>query len=284
MTDPKTVVRELGGFTLLRELGVGGMGRVFLARQESLDRKVALKVLLPELANNEEFRTRFLREARAAALFTHSNIVSVIHAGVDEEFGVHYIAFEFVEGGSLEDLLDKEPRLDEEKTLDLTRGVLSALSFAESKGLVHRDIKPDNVLVTPEGQPKVADLGLAKRPGSVESQVTQTGVVLGTPLYMAPEQALGEDVLDVRADLYAWGLCMWRMLTGLIPFNEDGGCSSLQILTKHINEDLVDVRERCPGVSDETAQFVRDLTARERDDRYPSAASALADLDRLLAG
>jgi protein kinase-like protein len=286
VTDPtaKTVVRELGGFSLLRELGEGGMGKVFLARQKSLDRKVALKVLLPELAKDEEFRTRFLREAKAAALFSHSHIVSVVDAGVDEAFGVHYIAFEFVEGGSLEDLLQEQPRLDEDRALDLSRGVLAGLAFAESKGIIHRDVKPDNVLVTPSGSPKLADLGLAKSPESMESQVTQTGVVLGTPLYMAPEQALGEDVLDIRADLYAWGLCLWRMLTGLMPFNEEGGCSSLQILTKHINEDLIDVRERNPAVSDDVAEFLRGLTARERDDRYPTAASALADIDRLLAG
>ena len=286
MSEPtaKTVVRELGGFSLLREIGEGGMGKVFLARQKSLDRKVALKVLLPELAKDEEFRTRFLREAKAAALFSHSHIVSVVDAGVDESFGVHYIAFEFVEGGSLEDLLQEQPRLEEDRALDLSRGVLAGLAFAESKGIIHRDVKPDNVLVTPSGSPKLADLGLAKSPESMESQVTQTGVVLGTPLYMAPEQALGEDVLDIRTDLYAWGLCLWRMLTGLMPFNEEGGCSSLQILTKHINEDLVDVRERNPAVSDDVAEFLSGLTARDRDDRYPSAASALADLDRLLAG
>ncbi|MGE0708310.1 MAG: protein kinase [Planctomycetota bacterium] len=283
--DGKTVVRELGGFRLTRELGEGGMGKVFLARQTSLDRLIALKVLQPSLAADQEFLTRFLREARSAALFQHPNVVAVIDAGCDERFGVHYIAFEFVEGGSLEDLLDQRKLLPEEEALALISGVAQALCFAESKSIVHRDVKPDNILICPDGTPKLADLGLAKQQGGGDgTSVTQTGVVLGTPLYMAPEQALGEEALDIRADLYALGLCLWRMLTGLIPFNEQGTNSSLQILTKHINEELPDVRDRNPEVSEATARIIRGMSARDRDSRYRSAADLVKDLDRVLAG
>ncbi|HBP18691.1 MAG TPA: serine/threonine protein kinase, partial [Planctomycetes bacterium] len=183
----KTVVRQVGGFKLVRPLGEGGMGKVFVARQEALDRVVALKVLKPELAEDPEFLTRFAREARSAALFQHPNVVSVIDSGVDERFGVNYIAFEFIDGGSLEDLLEKQERLHEEQALLIVRGIVRALCFAEDKGIVHRDVKPDNILIASDGTPKLADLGLAKEGGGNETtKVTQTGVVLGTPLYMAP--------------------------------------------------------------------------------------------------
>ncbi|RMG12543.1 MAG: serine/threonine protein kinase, partial [Planctomycetota bacterium] len=284
MSSERLVVREVAGFSLVRALGAGGMGKVFLARQKSLDRLVALKVLQPKLASDQEFLSRFHREAKAAALFQHPNVAAVIDAGQDPRSGVHYIAFEFVDGGSLEDLLRKQPRLPEEQALFIARGMAQALAYAESKGLVHRDVKPDNILLSTDGTPKLADLGLAKQAADPGANLTQTGVVMGTPLYMAPEQALGEEPLDVRADIYALGLCLWRMLTGIMPFDEDGTSSSLAILTKHINEDLPDVRSRAPHVSEDTATLLLGMTARDRADRYRHAAALAKDIDRLLAG
>jgi serine/threonine protein kinase len=280
------VVKELAGFQLVGELGQGGMGKVFLARQRSLDRLVALKVLQPDLANDAEFLKRFSREAQSAALFQHPNVVAVIDAGRDPASGVHYIAFEYIEGGTLEDRLKKGP-LPEREVIEVLRGVAMGLAFAESKGIVHRDVKPENILITPDGEPKLADLGLAKPvgPDGANKSVTQTGVVLGTPIYMAPEQALGERDLDVRADIYSLGLVLWRCLTGTIPFDEDGKASSLQILSRKINQDLPDLRKHMPSgvsVSAGTARVCAWMTARERDDRYRSAGSLVEDLSLLL--
>lgn len=279
------VVRELAGFKLLKELGQGGMGKVFLARQTSLDRLVALKVLPPELNADLEFVQRFDREAKAAALFQHPHVVSVYDQGQDPVSGVRFIAFEYVDGGSLENLLRTRGALPEREALTIGRAVAMALEYAESKGVVHRDVKPDNILLTRAGVPKLADLGLAKQAGAPGAKhVTQTGAVLGTPLYMAPEQALGEPDLDVRADLYALGLCLWRALTGVVPFDEDRSSNAVQILTRHIHHDLPDVRTRAPAVSEGAAKVIAWLAARDRDDRYPSARQAVLDLNRVLAG
>ena len=158
-----------------------------------------------------------------------------------------------------------------------------ALGYAEGKSLVHRDVKPENILLAPDGTPKLADLGLAKEVNEAAASLTQTGVVMGTPLYMAPEQALAE-TLDVRADIYALGLCLWRMLTGRVPYDDSGTCSSLMILTMHINEDLPDVRTRGAQVAEGTAKVVGWMCARERDDRYLSANDVAKDIDRILAG
>jgi serine/threonine-protein kinase len=277
------VVKELSGFKLLKELGQGGMGKVFLARQTSLDRVVALKVLVPELAADAEFVGRFHREAKSAARFQHPNIVAVFDQGQDPSSGVHYIAFEFVDGGSLEELLERRVRLPEAEALTIVRAVATALEYAETAGIVHRDVKPENILLTKQGLPKLADLGLAKQTG-VASSVTQSGVVLGTPLYMAPEQALGEPDLDGRADLYALGLCLWRALTGLMPFDEERANTPLQLLAKHINQDLPDVRARAPEVSEGTAKLVAWLAARDRAQRYASASDLVADIDLILRG
>ncbi len=276
--------RKIGKFQLIRPIGAGGMGRVFLARQEKLDRLVAIKILHPDLAQDEVFLERFFREARAAAVFQHPHVVSVIDADQDSLTGDHYIAFEYIEGGSLEDLVRIEI-FKERRALEIMRDITKALCFAESKGIVHRDVKPDNILVGNDGVPKLADLGLAKSfEGEQAKTVTQTGVIVGTPLYMAPEQALGYEAVDIRADIYSLGLVLWRMLTGLTPFDEDGETSSLHILSRHINEDLPDVRSRNPEISESVSVIVTGMTARERVDRYPSASALLSEIERILAG
>ncbi len=273
----------IGGYTVERELGEGGMGRVYLARQARLGRLVAVKVLHPDLADDEVYVERFEREAVAAAAFVHPNVVGVIEAGCDEASGDRFIAFEYVEGPSLQQMLELEP-LSERRALEVARGVARALAYSEAKGIVHRDLKPENVLIAPDGTAKLADLGLAKRSGAGDKRLTQTGHIVGTPLYMAPEQALGRVEVDGRADLYALGLCLWASLTGLVPFDEDGRTSSLQVLSRHINEDLPDVRARAPHVSEGTARVIATLSARDRDARYASAAAALEDIERVLAG
>ncbi|MCA8923124.1 MAG: protein kinase, partial [Planctomycetes bacterium] len=282
MTDSPPLPETVGGYAVERELGEGGMGRVYLGRHEGLDRLVALKVLQPKLAGEQEFVDRFMREARAAAKFAHPNVVTVFDTGVDQN-GVHFIAFEYVDGGTAEDLLRAQGKVDEARVVTIALGVAEALAFADSQGIVHRDVKPENILLTPDGVPKLADLGLAKQVENEQSNLTQTGMVLGTPLYMSPEQALG-DPLDIRSDVYSLGLCMWRMLTGLIPFDEDRSASSLQIINRHINQDLPNVRERVPEVSADLAYVIERMAAREAADRYPDAKELVKDLRRLHTG
>ncbi len=276
---------RVAGFVVERPLGAGAMGQVYLARQTSLDRPVALKLLPADLATDGEFVLRFLREAKAAALLNHPNIIAVIDQGHDRATGCHYIAFELVEGGSVEQLLARRGgKLPEAEVLGLGHAMLQALAYAEGRGLVHRDVKPENILLDRAGAPKLADLGLAKRALDEGVSLTKTGFVLGTPLYMAPEQALGEKDLDVRADLYSLGLVLWRCLTGLTPFDEDRSSTSLAILSRHVNQDLPDVRDRAPEVSEGLARVIAWLAAREREARYRTAAQALHDVERLLAG
>jgi serine/threonine protein kinase len=271
-------VREVGGFELISRLGEGGMGQVFRARQKSLDRVVALKILTPKLAQNAEYVKRFELEAKAAAKLDHENIVRVIEQG--EDAGIRYIAFEFVDGSSLEALLKKRGKLPEQEALGIVRAIALALSYAHSKNLIHRDVKPDNILLTKDRIPKLADLGLAKMQDD-GARLTQTGIVMGTPHYMAPEQALGEHNLDIRADLYALGLVLYRCLAGELPWNQD---STLAILTRHINEDVPDPRKVVPELSESSVKIVRGLTARERAERYPVPADVVRDLDAVLTG
>ena len=283
---PELPPPTVAGFSLERELGRGGTGTVYLARQEPLDRLVALKVLDPQLAQDETFTARFYREARAAALFQHPNVVAVHAAGQDAESGAHWIAFEYMRGGSLEELLVREGCLPERESLELILGVARGLVFAETRGLVHRDVKPGNVLLTPDGVPKLADLGLAKQADPELAPITQQGVVIGTPYYMAPEQALGCPDLDCRADIYALGLCLWRMVTGRIPFLDVGesGAALVKVLARRLNQSLPDVREVAPGLSHGLASLLKGMTARRRRDRYTSAREVISDLERVLRG
>jgi pSer/pThr/pTyr-binding forkhead associated (FHA) protein len=255
------------------------MGRVYKARQQSLARVVALKVLNPELALDEELAERFLREARAGAKLSHPNAVRMLDQGTCKTSGTHYIAFEFIDGSNLEELVQKHGTLPERIALSIAQGTAAALCAAEEEQIVHRDIKPENVLVTREGHAKLLDLGLAKRMG--EAGLTMVGAVLGSPHYVAPEQVLGLDELDIRADLYALGLTLYRGLTAEFPFP---GKEFIAIATRHVNEDLPDPRELNEQVSGHTAQLLRWLSARDPEERYPTARAAHLDLARVLDG
>jgi serine/threonine protein kinase len=269
-------VSEVPGYKFVKRLGEGGMGEVFKALQVSLERYVALKVLSPKLADDSDYVKRFKLEAKAAAMLNHPNIVGVIDRGEDGR--IKYIAFEFIDGTSLEGYIKAKGKIPEREALKIIRDVADALRYASEKGLIHRDVKPDNILLTKEMVPKLADLGLAKMQNE-NAHLTQTGIVMGTPHYMAPEQALGERDLDVRADIYALGLVLYRCVTGLLPWNAD---SALAILTRHINEDCPDPRKFVPELSAGTAEVVRRLSARTREER-PMPAEALQLIDSVLA-
>jgi len=229
MGDPISNRVQLGEFTIQKKIGEGGMGVVYMARQESLDRTVALKVLLRDFAKNPEFIARFHREARAAASLTHPHVVQIYSVG--EERGVPYFAMEFVEGSSLEEMFEEGRRFEVREASEIAGSVARALEAAHEKGIVHRDIKPANVMIDRKGTVKVADFGLAKPVGST-TDITQPGLVVGTPIYMSPEQASGEDV-DCRSDIYSLGIVFYEMLVGDVPFRSENVGT---VIYKHIYE------------------------------------------------
>ncbi|HUT34374.1 MAG TPA: serine/threonine-protein kinase, partial [Planctomycetota bacterium] len=229
----------VGDFELLDRIGQGAMGTVFRARQRSMDRTVAVKVLLPRLAGDAAYVERFFREARAAARLNHPNIVLALTVGEDR--GYYYFAMEYVEGHTVSLLLKAGP-LEERRALEIALQIARALDYAWSKErIVHRDIKPGNILITPKGVAKLADLGLAHEATLEEAGAPEAdGKILGTPFYIAPEQILRRPDLDVRCDLYALGSTLFHMVTGHTPF--EGG-STKAILARQLHEPAPDPRE-----------------------------------------
>jgi serine/threonine-protein kinase len=223
----------IGGFRITAKLGQGGMGAVFKAIQISMDRPVALKLLPPGLARNENFIERFRREARVSVQIAHPNLVQGIDVGQDQASGLWYFAMEFVSGEPLRAVLRRDGRLDERRALTIARDLAAGLAAAHRAGVIHRDVKPDNVMITPEGTAKILDLGLAKSEQD-DSSLTQTGASLGTPLYMAPEQARGElQSIDAATDLYALGATLFHLIAGRPPFE---GPTSAVILAQHLTK------------------------------------------------
>ena len=210
MSDASPTVFN-GRYALQRQLARGGMADVFLAHDELLDRPIAVKVLFPQFASDPAFVERFRREAQAAANLNHPNIVGIYDWG--QEDGTYFIVMEYIEGRSLAEILRSEGPIDPDRAVEITAEVAAALSFAHRGGLVHRDVKPGNVLVTPSGQVKVADFGIATAANAGDANLTKTGLVMGTATYFAPEQAQGKPV-DPRSDLYSLGVVLYEMLAG----------------------------------------------------------------------
>ncbi len=261
-------------YRLESKLGSGGMSTVYLARDETLQRWVAVKVMHREMSDQPDQLERFRREARAVAQLSHPNVVSVIDAG--EDGGHPYIVFEYVEGETLKQRIDRLGRLPVVEAAAYGIEVGRGLAAAHAQRLIHRDVKPQNVLIDPEGRAKVTDFGIAR---SLESDgLTKTGRVLGTTDYVAPEQAMGQSV-DARCDIYSLGVLLYEMLTGEVPFQAD---TLVGVAMKHVNEQMPDVQERCPGVSSALAAVVERATAKEPKKRYPEMVAMLADLEGAL--
>jgi serine/threonine-protein kinase len=268
-----------GRFELRRRLGKGGMAEVFLARDLQLDRPVAVKVLFPEFATDPNFVARFRREAQAAANLNHANIVSVYDWG--QEHGTYFIVMEYVDGTSLADMLRTGGALTVDQATDVATDVAAALGHAHGAGMLHRDIKPGNILITPTGNVKVADWGIGRAmDAAVEDNLTQTGAVMGTATYFSPEQAQGLP-LDNRSDLYALGVVMYEMLTGRPPFQGD---SPVAIAYKHVQEAPRPLRSVDLGIPPELEAITMRLLAKAPSERYRSADELRDDLQRLRSG
>ena len=278
MSNREQVVLN-GRYELHRRVGRGGMAEVYLARDRLLDRLVAIKILFPEFATDPSFVARFRREAQAAANLNHPNIVGVYDWG--KERGTYYIVMEYVDGQTVSEILRNEGPIEPKRAAGIAADVAAALGFAHRKGVVHRDVKPGNVLITKTGEVKVADFGIARAmTASSEENLTQTGSVMGTATYFSPEQAQGKPV-DARSDLYSLGVVLYEIASGKPPFSAD---SPVAIAYKHVQEPIPSLAERAPGIPPDYEAITLRALAKDPDDRYADGAAMRADLLRFRDG
>ncbi|MGA7989813.1 MAG: serine/threonine-protein kinase, partial [Thermoanaerobaculia bacterium] len=268
---------RFGDYEILAELGAGGMGKVYRARDLTLERLVALKTLAPLYGSDAGFVQRFLKEARAAARLNHPSIVQIYDFGQVED--TYYLAMEYVDGHSLGAYL-RRGHFAERDALLVIRHAARALAVAHAEGLVHRDIKPDNLMLTSKGEVKLVDLGIAKRVDEDQS-LTQTGHAVGTPHYISPEQIRGLKDIDARADVYSLGATLYHLVTGHTPFR---GSSGALVMSMHLAQPLSDPRTYVPGLSEGICRVIRKMMAKSREERYPDVDTLDRDLYRLQTG
>ncbi|MFN3484090.1 MAG: protein kinase domain-containing protein [Planctomycetota bacterium] len=273
-----SVKLSIPGYELLSRIGQGAMGTVYKARQISMDRIVAIKILSPRYSKDRSFVERFIREARAVAKLSHENIILGIDVG--EVGGIHYFVMEYVDGVPLSSILKREGRLDEKRCLTIGLQIARALAHAHKHGIVHRDIKPENIMITSSGLAKLCDLGLAKQTQG-DAGVTMDGTSVGTPNYISPEQARGEEQIDTRSDIYSLGASLYHMATGSPPFS---GSNPMVVMTKHVTEPPEPPRKRNPALSEGFNALVLHMMQKRREDRPQDPDALIAEIERVLSG
>jgi len=271
--------QQISHYSVVRRLGRGGMGLVYLARHRTLEKNVAIKFLSGQLLESPDYVARFLHEARAAASLHHQNIVSVTDAG--EEDGAYYLVMEYVEGANLSELMRNGRCFAEEEVVRFGIKIASALAYAHKKGIVHRDIKPENLFLTNEGELKVGDLGLAKRLNTGEASMTLAGSVLGTPFYISPEQILESKDVDGRTDIYSLGASLYHLAAGQVPYK---GVSSAQIMSKHLTEPVPWPKNVNPTLSEGFCRALYKMMAKEAGERFQSMEEVGEILHAILRG
>lgn len=271
--------QQIPGYQLLGKVGAGAMAVVYKARQLSLDRIVAIKVLPKRLSRNAEFVQRFYQEGRAAAKLNHNNIVQAIDVG--EANGFHYFVMEFVEGCTVYDELAGGKLYSEREAIDIVGQIARALLHAHERGFIHRDVKPKNIMLTKDRVAKLADMGLARETTDLQAAMAEAGRAYGTPYYISPEQIRGEVDIDHRADLYSLGATFYHMVTGRVPFE---AATPAAVMHKHLKEPLTPPDHLNTSLTSGAGALIEMLMAKNRDDRYPSARELLEDLDLLSAG
>jgi len=272
--DREGVRFRVAGFELIERIGRGGMGTVYRALQISLNRIVALKLLSAHLSGNARFLERFRREGRLAARLDHPNVVQVYDVG--EANGIHYIAMEYVEGESLGRRIAREGPLLGGEVIRIGRAVAAALGRAEEAAIVHRDVKPSNILLGVKGEVKLADLGLARQAALDETTLRDEGTTLGTPSYMSPEQALGKTDVDIRSDIYSLGATLYHAGGGGPPFT---GENPLAVLRQHAESIPVPLRERCPAISADLSNVIDRMLAKKPEQRYQHPSEVIEALE-----
>lgn len=266
------------GYSILSKIGTGGTGVVYKAKQTSVDRIVALKILNTQTAADKQFIKRFLQEGCAAAKLSHRNIVSVYDAGVAGPY--YFMIMEFIQGQTLREILNKTGPLSEKKSVELILQITEALCYLKDNHLVHRDIKPENIMLTREGIAKLCDFGLAKFVQS-EQSLTQSGCIMGTPLYMSPEQIRGDKDIDIRSDVYSLGVTLYTMASGRPPFEGKTPVATMQM---HLNERPQDPRERGQSMSQDLWLILQKMLEKDPGQRYPSPQALATDLKQFLVG
>jgi serine/threonine-protein kinase len=283
--DERKQTSQIPGYQLIGRVGKGAMATVYKARQLSLDRIVAIKVLPKKSGENPEFVDRFYKEGRAAARLSHNNMVGAYDVGSTPD-GFHYFVMEFIEGQSLYDMMLPPPagqghKFSEAEALDIGIQIAEALAHAHSRGLIHRDVKPKNIVLTPSGVAKLTDLGLARAQDDKEAAQSESGKAYGTPYYISPEQIRGDVDIDFRADLYSLGATLYHLLTGRPPFEAD---TPTAVMHKHQKGALVPPDHVNPRVSTGVSEIVEVSMAKSRDERYQSTEDMIEDLRLVRAG
>ncbi len=279
MSQPSWIGQKLGGRYEIEELvGRGGMSAVYKGTDPNLRRTVAIKLIHPHLSEDSQFVSRFEQEAAAVAQLKHPNVIQVFDFDNDED--TYYMILEFIPGETLHERLKRlgaaSQRLSPEEAIEITAGICDALDYAHKRGMIHRDVKPANIMLSMQGQAILMDFGIAKIIGGKEH--TATGAVVGTALYMSPEQAKGE-LPDARVDVYALGVTLYEMLAGRPPFEAD---SAMTLLMMHVNDPVPDLLEINPNVPSELIELVGKALAKDREERFQTAgdfASALRSID-----
>ena len=271
--------QQIPGYRIEAKLGRGAMATVFKARQLSLDRAVAIKVLPRRWSENAEYVERFYKEGKAAAKLNHTNIVQAFDVG--EAGGYHYFVMEYVEGHTLHDELAAGKVFSEDEALEIIRQIARALEHAHNQGLIHRDVKPKNIMITESRQAKLADMGLARAASDAETAQAEAGRAFGTPYYISPEQIRGEVNIDFRADIYSLGATFYHMVTGRVPFEAP---TPAAVMHKHLTEPLLPPDHINTDLSLGVGEVVEVMMAKDRKRRYASTSDLLLDLEAISAG
>ena len=271
--------QQIPGYQILSKLGAGAMATVFKARQMSLDRLVAIKVLPKRFSENPEYVERFYKEGKAAAKLNHANIVQAFDVG--ESGGYHYFVMEYVEGHTVYDELAGGKVFSEAEALKITIEIAEALAHSHERGLIHRDIKPKNIMITTGGVAKLADMGLARLAEDTQAAQAEAGKAYGTPYYISPEQIRGEMDIDFRADIYGLGATLYHMVTGKVPFEAD---TPVAVMNKHLKEPLIPPDHINTSLSVGLAEVVEVMMAKQRSNRYASTTDLLVDLKSVARG
>jgi serine/threonine-protein kinase len=284
----KNVIREakgaasthqIPGYQVLGKIGAGAMAVVYKARQLSLNRVVAIKVLPKRFTENKEYVDRFYKEGQAAGKLNHPNIVQAVDVG--EAGGYHYFVMEYVEGKTLYEDLSAGKVFGEQEALDIIIQVAEALRHAHSIGLIHRDVKPKNIMINKDGIVKLADMGLARETTDIEAAKTERGKAYGTPYYISPEQIRGEMDIDGRADIYGLGATFYHLVTGRVPYMAD---DPVEVMRKHLRDELVPPDHINTSLSSGISEVIEVMMAKNKQDRYSSVEELLVDLKAMRAG
>jgi serine/threonine-protein kinase len=279
LKESKVAAHKIPGYKIVGKLGAGAMAVVYKARQLSLNRMVAIKILPKRFSENPEYVERFYKEGQAAGRLNHPNIVQAIDVG--EAGGYHYFVMEYVEGKTIADDLTAGNVFEEAEALDIIIQVAKALAHAHACSLIHRDVKPKNIMISTNGTVKLADMGLARETTDIEAAQSEAGKAYGTPYYIAPEQIRGKIDIDGRADIYGLGATLYHMLTGRVPFMAE---DSADVMRKHLREKLIPPDHINTSLSAGVSEVIEIMMAKRKEKRYNDIEELLTDLEALCEG